>query len=129
MILVDTSAWVEYDRATGSAVHRKLRALIESSEQIASTEPIAMELIGGASDPRRARKLLRGGETIPFNSPTDFAIATTLARDLRAAGFTPRNMTDCLIAAVAIRTATPLLARDRDFEAIAMISDLRLVTD
>lgn len=129
MILVDTSAWVEYDRATGSAVHRKLRALIESSEQIASTEPIAMELIEGASDPRRARKLLRGGETIPFNSPTDFAIATTLARDLRAAGFTPRNMTDCLIAAVAIRTATPLLARDRDFEAIAMISDLRLVTD
>lgn len=28
MILADTSAWIEYDRATGSAVHRRMRQLI-----------------------------------------------------------------------------------------------------
>jgi predicted nucleic acid-binding protein len=36
-------------------------------------------------------------------------------------------MMDCLIAAMAIREARPLLARDRDYEIIAGVTELRLV--
>lgn len=128
MILVDTSAWVEFDRATGSDTHFALRSLIAAGQAIAATEPIVMELVAGTGDRRRARKLLRGAETIPFVSPTDFSAAATLYSDCRASGRTPRNMIDCMIAAVAIRARVPLLARDRDFEQIAAVSDLTIFT-
>jgi hypothetical protein len=39
MILVDTSAWVEYDRATGSAAHHRVRDLLGGGG-LAVTEPI-----------------------------------------------------------------------------------------
>ncbi len=48
MILADTSAWVEYDRATGSAVDLRLSALIAADGPIAVTEPIVMEVVAGA---------------------------------------------------------------------------------
>ena len=38
MILVETSAWVEYDRATGSATDQRLAALVVDGG-IAVTEP------------------------------------------------------------------------------------------
>src|SRR5258707_27097 len=39
MILADTSAWVEYDRATGSAVHRRVAELIATDGPLSVTEP------------------------------------------------------------------------------------------
>ena len=42
MILVDTSAWVEFDRATESAVDLRLTELIEGNHDIAVTEPVIM---------------------------------------------------------------------------------------
>ncbi len=47
MILADTSAWVEYDRATGSAVDRRLTALIRNEGPLAVTEPVIMEVVAG----------------------------------------------------------------------------------
>jgi predicted nucleic acid-binding protein len=47
VILVDTSAWVEYDRATDSRVDRRLSELIETSDLVAVTEPVAMEVLDG----------------------------------------------------------------------------------
>ena len=58
MILVDTSAWVEYDRATDSRVDRRLSELIETSDLVAVTEPVAMEVLAGARDDRREATLL-----------------------------------------------------------------------
>jgi len=43
MILADASAWVEYDRATGSAVDRRLTTLIETGGPLAVTEPVMTE--------------------------------------------------------------------------------------
>ena len=40
VILADTSAWVEYDRATNSSVDRRLTALIESDGPVAVTQPV-----------------------------------------------------------------------------------------
>ena len=48
MILVDTSAWVEYDRATGSEVDRRLSDLVATDGPIAVTEPVIMEVLARA---------------------------------------------------------------------------------
>lgn len=50
MILIDTSAWVEYFRATGSAAATEVRRLLsKKAEQVVICEPVAMEILAGAS--------------------------------------------------------------------------------
>ena len=77
MILADTSAWIEYDRATGSAVDLRLRDLIAADGPIAVTEPVIMEVLAGArSDAREAdlRRLLLRFHLYQFTrSPTSRA--------------------------------------------------------
>ena len=53
MILADTSAWIEYDRATGSAVHRRVADLITSEGPLSVTEPVIMEVLAGARTDQR----------------------------------------------------------------------------
>ena len=89
VILADTSAWVEYDRATGSAVDLRLSELIAADGPIAVTEPVIMEVVAGArSDAREAdlRRLLLRFHLCRFDSATDFdgAAASTAAADRRA---------------------------------------------
>ena len=49
-VLADTSAWVEYLRATGSPVHLRLRRLIADEDAMVTTEVVVMELLAGASN-------------------------------------------------------------------------------
>jgi predicted nucleic acid-binding protein len=53
MILADTSAWVEYDRAIGSAVHRRMVQLIADAGQLSVTEPVVMEVLACARSDQR----------------------------------------------------------------------------
>src|SRR5438132_464601 len=53
MILADTSARVEYDRATGSVVHRRVAELIAADGLLAVTEPVIMEVLAGACSDQR----------------------------------------------------------------------------
>jgi predicted nucleic acid-binding protein len=129
VILADTSAWVEYDRATGSPAHRRLADLIESDEAIAVTEPVIMEVLAGARDERREtdlRRLLGRFYLLGFDAGTDFDGATRIYRRCRAAGITPRGMIDCMIAAVAWRRRASLLAHDLDMYRLAGVLELEL---
>lgn len=104
MILVDTSAWVEYDRATGSRVDQRLTDLIGQGSPVAVTEPIVMELLAGARDDRREadlRRLMLHVELLSFDVVADFDAAVRIYCRCRRAGLTPRGMVDCMIAAVA----------------------------
>ena len=106
MILADTSAWVEYDRATGSAVDLRLSELIATDGPVAVTEPVIMEVLAGArSDAREAdlRRLLLRFHLYRFDAVTDFEGAARIYRRCRQAGITPRGLVDCMIAAVALR--------------------------
>lgn len=129
MILADTSAWVEYDRATGSAADRRIAELIASDGPLTVTEPVLMEVVAGARDDRRAqdlrRMLLRFG-VAHFDSVTDFDGAARIYRRCRTAGITPRGMIDCMIAAVAHRHQLTLLAWDADMSRIAEVIGLDL---
>ena len=129
MILADTSAWVEYLRATGSPVHLRLRRLIADEGELATTEVVMMELLAGEASPEdmaRLRRLLGRFELLPVEGLADYEAAAELYRRCRAGGETVRNPTDCLIAAVAMRHGATVLHRDHDFEVIARHTPLRV---
>lgn len=128
-VLVDTSAWVEYLRRTGSPHNSWIRDAIRAETPLGWTEPILYELTAGANSPRRAeelRALLLRGPMVAVDGLQDWEGAAQLYRTARAKGLTVRSSIDCLIAAVALRTGSPVLAVDRDFEALAKVSDLTL---
>jgi predicted nucleic acid-binding protein len=122
VILVDTSAWVEYLRATGHVSDQRLRSLIEKEQDLATTEPVVMEVLAGARDEghaSRLRRLLLRTELVPVEGLTDYEQAAAVYRRCRTRGETVRRIVDCLIAAVAIRTGVAVLHADGDFDAIA----------
>ena len=129
MILADTSAWVEYDRATGSAVDQRMTELIGGGGPLVVTEPVLMEIASGARDDAREaslRRLLLRFDLLRFDAAIDFDGATRLYRSCRRAGVTPRAMVDCMIAAVALRSGATLLARDTDMNRIAEVAGIDL---
>lgn len=129
MILADTSAWIEYDRATGSLVDERMAALVGDPSLLATTEPVVMEVLAGARDDAREtdlRRLLDRFRLLRFDAAVDFDGAVRIYRSCREAGVTPRGLLDCLIAAVAIRHGAALLTADRDLARIATVMDLRL---
>lgn len=72
------------------------------------------------------RRLLSRCEFVGTEGLRDFEEAAALCRRCRQAGETVRALTDCLIAAVAIRAGVAVLQADRDFDALARHTELRL---
>jgi predicted nucleic acid-binding protein len=129
MILVDSSAWVEFDRATGGPVDLRLTALIREGGPLAVTDPVVMEVTAGARDDRsaaRLRDLLLSCSFLPFDAAADFDAAARIYRTCRRQGITPRGMVDCMVAAVAWRHRATLLARDADLTRVAGVLGIEL---
>ncbi|TFH65219.1 MAG: PIN domain nuclease, partial [Gemmatimonadales bacterium] len=126
MILVDTSAWVEYLRGTGSSTHHRLRSLISEGVPLATTDPVRMEILCGARDEPHAEQLRRMLNALDHHGVlgADFDEAARIHRDCRMGGKAVRSLMDCLIAAVALRDGMSVLARDRDFDAIRGLTGL-----
>jgi predicted nucleic acid-binding protein len=124
VILADTSAWVEYDRATGSEVDERLAALIADEGPRAVTEPIVVEVLAGARNDAREndlRRLLLRFDLQHFDATSDFDAAARIYHRCRRAGVTPRGLTDCMIAAVAWRRGDTLLSYDIDLDRVAAV--------
>lgn len=129
MILPDTSAWIEYFRASGSPVHRAMVRALSEDLDVVSTGIVVMELLAGETsegDVAATRSLLLEYPMIPAHAAHDFEHAAEIYRSCRSAGDTVRQLTDCLIAASAIKAGATVLHADRDFDAIARHSDLRV---
>ena len=126
MILVDTSAWIEFLRDTGSATCVRVDELL--AEEIATCQPVRMELLAGARDGHHLQALrgLLARTTILETLPTDYENAAMLYRACRRRGETVRKLIDCLIAAHAIRARLPLLHADTDFDVLARHTELTL---
>lgn len=126
MILVDTSAWVEFLRDTGSPVCTHVDELLGAT--IGTSYPIRMEVLAGARDERHLndlRRLLARAAILP-TEPTDYEDAAALYRACRRGGETVRKLIDCLIAAPAIRADIPVLHADADFDVLARHTALRI---
>ena len=124
MILIDTSAWIEFLRDTGSPVCLEVDRLL--GVDIATCDPVRMDVLAGARDEhhlRQLRGLLARATSLPVG-PTDYESGAALYRSCRRRGMTVRRLIDCLIGAVAIRADVPVLHADADFDALARCSSL-----
>jgi predicted nucleic acid-binding protein len=131
VFLIDSSAWIEYLRRTGSPANLEVRRLLqEEPAEVAITEPVIMELLAGPTAPRvvaQLELLVSGLALLAVDPVLDYRGAAVVARAARQRGRPVRSLTDCLIAVVAARTAASLVHQDRDFDQIAeCLPDLRL---
>jgi predicted nucleic acid-binding protein len=129
--LIDSSAWVEFLRRTGSRANIAVRELLrERPGDVAMTEPVIMELLAGATGDRAFQqidKLSRGMRLLPVDASVDYRDAAIAYRAVGRSGHTVRKTMDCLIAMVAVRTGATLVHRDRDFDVLAAaLPDLRV---
>jgi predicted nucleic acid-binding protein len=126
VILVDTSAWVEFLRGTGSPVCDEVDRLLGA--EIATCDPVRMEILVGARDEPQLRQLrgLLARATVLRTGPADYEQAAALHRTCRRHGETIRKLIDCLIGAVAIREDVRVLHADADFEVLAKHTALRV---
>ena len=127
MILVDTSAWIEFLRDTGSSVCQRVRELLEEDTPIATSDTVVSELMAGPTDERQANELMRMLDRCrfyPTRPISDSTRAAAVYRTCRRSGFTPRQLNDCFIAAVALEHGLVVLHKDRDFERIAEATGL-----
>ena len=126
MVLVDTSAWVEFLRDTGSPVCQAVDRLL--GKPIATCDTIRMELLAGARDEehlQQLRGLLARATVIPTTA-ADFDHAAALYRRCRVSGETVRKLVDCLIAAAAMKARVSILHQDSDYAVLARHTGLRI---
>ncbi len=128
MLIADTSAWIEFLRATGSFPAGRLRKAISEREVIV-IDPILTEVMAGARRDAVARtqRLLEAQHVEALFPRLDWLDAATIYRELGWRGVTVRSQIDALIATVAIRLDVPVLHHDRDFAYIASYTSLRVV--
>jgi len=129
VILVDTSAWIEFLRDTGSEVCVAVDRLLTAD--LAICDAVSMEILAGARNERhliQLRGLLARATMLP-TTPADYEVAASMYRSCRTHGETVRKLIDCLIGAVALHAGAEILHADADFEALARHADLRLHPD
>ena len=126
LILVDTSAWIEFLRNTGSRACGLVDEVL--TQEVAICDAVRMEVLAGARDEahlRSLQRLLARAAVVPTRA-TDYDDAAALYRRCRREGETVRKLIDCLIASVAIRAGAPVLHSDADFDVLARHTELRV---
>jgi predicted nucleic acid-binding protein len=126
VILIDTSAWVEFLRDTKSPVCVRVDELLNGD--IAICEPVRMEVLAGARDERHLSDLrgLLARATLIHTEAIDYEEAAALYRVCRRSGETVRKLIDCLIASIAMRTGSCILHGDTDFDVLARHTALQI---
>ncbi|MBI3345233.1 MAG: PIN domain nuclease [Gammaproteobacteria bacterium] len=129
MVLVDTSAWVDFFNGHASAEARTLQRLIASDEVIAITGVILTEILSGLKTETQATKvgdLLSVFEYLDGLTQQDYLLAAKIYRTCRGRGTTLSSTVDCLIAQLALSRNCWLLTKDKDFQLIKKFFPLKL---
>jgi predicted nucleic acid-binding protein len=129
LIVVDTSVWIDFLGGRRTRQASRCAELIETGEPVALTDVILAEVLQGVASDAEAELVerhLRAFPVLRLESLDDFALAASLYRDARRQGVTVRKTLDCLIAAPCVRTGSPLLHADADFDRLASCTPLRI---
>ena len=131
-MIVDTSAWIEFLRGTGSRSDLTLKQAFQKSSAIWIPEVVYREVLQGAGSVAHFIQLqIALDELAHYVSPDPFELARSaslLDARCRWQGITIGSPNNCLIAACAIEADVPLLHADRDFLTLASIDKrLRLI--
>lgn len=125
MIVVDSSALIEFYRPAGDPVVRTTVAEAVASDQVAVNGIIEVEILAFAHSDKE-RRLLAADFAAFHHLPltrAEFDLASALGFALRRRGITA-PATDLIIAASALVAEVPLFHRDAHFTQIAEDSDL-----
>ena len=128
MILVDTSVWIDFFRAAETPQARRLAAALAGDEELCTCGPVMTEVLQGirsASEYRRVRESLDLLVYLPIGRET-YVRAAEIWRKARRRGRTLRSTIDCIIAACAADSGAAVLHRDRDYDTIAELSNLKI---
>lgn len=130
MILIDTSAWVDYLRDLPGIVTETVDNLVSAPDcDVVMCEPVACELLAGPTDESvvaRIEQLVNGLPTLDLQPDVDFRSSASIYRLARRSGRTVPSLNDCLIAAVALRHGATVVHRDRDFDIISEVTGLEV---
>ncbi len=129
MVLADTSAWIELLCRTGSPTARAMRLRLDADE-VATTDVVLTEILSGTTDDERLAAWSRAVNASIYLAQEphlDAVEAARLYRECRRGGESPRQLTDCLVAAVAIRNNVSVLHCDRDYDVLARHTALQVV--
>ena len=125
MILLDTSAWIEFFKKNSNF---KLNLLYNPNE-IYLCLPVYQEILQGIGDNNIYLLIKKALDSSNFlENPISkevFEEASSLYRLTRKKGITIRSTMDCLIATIAIRNNATVLHKDRDFSQISKITSLK----
>ncbi len=131
MILVDSSAWIAYFSSKPNAVQARLEQLLEAPLELATTGLVVCEVLQGARSDRVLRVLeatLLSLTMLAEPRVATYQRAAALYRSARAKGLTIRSTIDCILAAQCIESGASIVHADRDFDALARISELQVHT-
>ena len=126
-MLIDTSVWILLFRGATEFLSAFKESIAGQSYYLSRLTQT--ELLQGAKDEREWLELndyLMNQDYIELKSST-FITAARIYYNLRRQGITVRNTIDCLIAASAIENDLLLIHCDRDFEKIALGTNLKQV--
>lgn len=126
MILLDSSAWIEFLRGQQTWIADEVDRLLD--DDIAICDAVSMEILAGArNEPHLAglRALLARAVVLP-TFPSDYDDAAALYRTCRRNGSAIPKLIDCLIAAVAIRSGVSVLHADSDFDELGRHTGLTI---
>lgn len=129
MVLVDTSAWIDFFNGHASSEAQTLQQLIASDEAIAITGVILTEILLGLKTDAQAHQvcdLLSAFEYVNGLTQQDYQQAASIYRVCRGGGVTLNSVVDCLIAQLALSRDCWLLTKDKDFHLIKKFFPLKL---
>ncbi len=130
MILVDTSVLIDFFRGNKNDVVDVFRLILHDGFPFGITSVIFQEVLQGAKDEEEFSVLQKYLSTQRFYHPLDpvstYQNAARIYFDCRKKGITVRSTIDCLIAQIALENNLYLLYNDRDFDAIATVTNLKI---
>jgi predicted nucleic acid-binding protein len=121
VVVVDTSAWVEYFRDGDPAVVAKVDRCLEE-DLVAIGDLVLCEVMQGIASPRARAEVSALFRALPHLEMVGFGIAERAAenyRRLRAAGITVRKTIDVLIGTFCAENGLRLVHHDSDFTHMA----------
>jgi len=128
MVLIDTSLWISYLNDPKDNISKRMFDLV-INDQVCICPTIVQELLQGCRTENDFTNLSLRLDALqklmvdPYQSAEG---AAQLFFSLRKRGISVRKSNDCLIAWIAIYFNIPIWHRDRDFDHIALGSNLQL---
>ncbi|MFZ1416286.1 MAG: PIN domain nuclease [Defluviicoccus sp.] len=129
MIVVDSSAWIDFLHGHRTAEVERLSALL-GTEPLLVGDVILLEVLQGVrseTDAKRVEAALRRFDVVPMLDPGLAVLAAADGRRLRALGITVRKTIELIIGTFCIAEGHRLLTADRDFAPMAEHLGLTLV--